>query len=57
MRRGPWRWGRRLLDATKVAYGATHGDGDAGCQDDDAKLAAEAMRSDQNPSMLWYQML
>jgi hypothetical protein len=43
--------------ATKVACGATHGDGDAGCQDDDAKLVAEVMRSDQNPSMLWYQML
>jgi hypothetical protein len=35
---------------TKVTYGAVHGGGDVGCQDDAAKLAAEAMGSDRNPS-------
>jgi hypothetical protein len=34
---------------TKVTCGV-YGDGDAGCQDDTAKLAAEAMGSDRNPS-------
>jgi hypothetical protein len=33
-----------------VTCGAVHGDGDADCQDDTAKLAAEAMGSDRNPS-------
>jgi hypothetical protein len=35
---------------TKVTCGAVHRDGDADCQDDAAKLAAEAMGPDQNPS-------
>jgi hypothetical protein len=37
---------------TKMACGAAHGDGDAGCQDAAAKLTAKAMGSDRNPSYL-----
>jgi hypothetical protein len=35
---------------TKVTCGTVQGDGDAGCQDDAAKLASETIGSDRNPS-------
>jgi hypothetical protein len=39
----------------KVACDASHGDEDASCQDDAAKLATEAIGLDRNPSYLsWF---